>query len=205
MPAPIGFLMNVILFETPSRRLYPIIQKLVPEDHPAVAPATGYWSRLKETVQAGYQTVKERLNHEERFCACLRFATRLRVFYPASATSETAEKRFRQFLRLGYSKHSRWFWVDAVLAFFGIFLMFLPGPNIFFFYPAIRSFGHYQARNGVRNALSLSDVAFESEPLVDEIQDNLHDLDSVAGVIQQLETKYEMDDLKKLLTQLGEK
>ncbi len=197
--------MNVILFETHARRLYPIIQKLVSEDHPAAAPATGYWSRLKKTVQAGYQTVKERLNHEERFYACLRFATRLRVFYPASTTSETAEKRFRQFLRLGYSKHSRWFWMDALLAFFGIFLMFLPGPNIFFYYPAIRSFGHYQARNGARNALNLSDVVFKSEPLVDEIQNHLDDLDSVVGAIQQLEAEYQMDDLRKLLLQLGEK
>ena len=108
-------------------------------------------------------------------------------------------------MRLGYSKHSRWFWVDAVLAFFGIFLMFLPGPNIFFFYPAIRSFGHYQARNGARNALSLSEVAFKSEPLVDEIRNHLHDLDSVVAAVEQLEARYQMVDLKKLLLQLGEK
>ncbi len=196
--------MNVILFETSTRRLYPILQRMVREDQPVPA-ATGYWGRMKEWVQTGYQQIKERLNHEELFCACLRHATYLQVIYSASDTSESAEKRFRQFLRLGYSKHSRWFWVDAVLAFFGIFLMFLPGPNIFFFYPAIRSFGHYQARSGARNALSFSDIAFKSEPLVAEIQDHLHDLESVVGAIQQLETKYQVDDLKRFLLQLGEK
>ncbi len=196
--------MNVILFETSTRRLYPIGQSAVCEDQPALV-STGYWTRLKQKLRSGYQKIKERFNHEERFCACLRHATRLQVLYRASDTGEAAEKRFRQFLRLGYSKHSRWFWVDAVLAFFGIFLMFLPGPNIFFFYPAIRSFGHYQASDGARNALSLSDVAFKSEPLVDEIQNHLDDLDSVAGAIQQLEAEYQMDDLRKLLLQLGEK
>jgi len=196
--------MNVILFETSNRRLYPVIQTTVCEGRP-VAPATGYWGRLKQKLRSAYETIEERLNHEERFCACLRHATQLRVFSRASDNSEAAEKRFRQFLRLGYSKHSRWFWVDAVLAFFGIFLMFLPGPNIFFFYPAIRSFGHYQARNGARNALSLSEIAFKSEPLVDDIQDHLHDLESVAGAILQLETRYQVDDLKRSLLQLGEK
>jgi hypothetical protein len=196
--------MNVILFETPTRRLYPIIQTSVREDRP-VAETTRYWSRVKQKVRAGYETIEEKLNHQERFCACLRHATRLQVLHSNCDTGEAAEKRFRQFLRLGYSKHSRWFWVDAVLAFFGIFLMFLPGPNIFFFYPAIRSFGHYQARNGARNALSLSEVAFKSEPLVDEIQTHLHDLDSVVGPVRQLEAKYQMEDLRQSLLQLREK
>ena len=196
--------MNVILFETATGRLYPIIQAPVCETRPPVE-ATGYWAQLKQKVRAGYETIEERLNHEERFFACLRHAARLQVLHRASDPGEAAEKRFRQFLRLGYSKHSRWFWVDAVLAFLGIFLMPLPGPNIFFFYPAIRCFGHYQARNGARNSLSLSDVAFRSEPLVDEIQDHLHDLDSVATAVKQLETKYQMNDLGKLLLQLGEK
>lgn len=196
--------MNVILFETSTRRLYPIAQAAACDDRP-LAETTGYWGRLKQKLRAYYETIEERLNHEERFFASLRHPNHLQVICGGPATRETAEKRFRQFLRLGYSKHSRWFWVDAVLAFFGIFLMFLPGPNIFFFYPAIRSFGHYQARNGARNALSLSDIAFKSEPLVDEIQSHLHDLDSVDVAVEQLETRYQMDDLKKLLLQLGEK
>ncbi|MFB3904326.1 MAG: hypothetical protein ACE15E_12820 [Acidobacteriota bacterium] len=196
--------MNVILFETSSRRLYPLAQPVACEDRAAIRP-TGRWGRWKETLRAGYEAIEERLNHEERFCSCLRHATRLQVLHRASESSEAAEKKFRQFLRLGYSKHGRWFWVDAVLAFFGIFLMFLPGPNIFFFYPAIRSFGHYQARNGVRNAFSLLDVAFKSEPLVDEIQGHLRDLEAVVGAVEQLERKYQMADLRKSLLQLGEK
>jgi len=196
--------MNVILFETTSRRLYPIAQTSVREDRPVETP-TGYLGKLKLKLRSAYETIEERLNHEERFRACLRHATHLQVLHRSSDTSVEAEKRFRQFLRLGYSKHSRWFWVDAVLAFFGTFLMFLPGPNIFFFYPAIRSFGHYQARNGAQNALNLSEIAFNSEPLVDEIQAHLHDLESVADAIQQLETRYQLADLKRSLLQLGEK
>ncbi|RPJ87075.1 MAG: hypothetical protein EHM18_02960 [Acidobacteria bacterium] len=196
--------MNVILFETSSCDLYPILQHVVREDREIPAPR-GFWGGLKEQIRTGYQKIKERIHHEEAFCASLRHTTHLRVFYPTSNTSEEAEKRFRQFLRLGYSKHSRWFWVDAVLAFFGIFLMFLPGPNIFFFYPAIRSFGHYQARSGARHALGLSDITFNPEPLVDEIQDHLHDLESVDAAIQQLETRYQVDNLRLLLLKLGEK
>jgi len=195
--------MNVILFETSSRRLYPIGEHLICEDR-SVTVSTGHWAGLKNKVRTAYEMVEERLNHEERFLSCLRHAARLHVVYRVSEASETAEKRFRQFLRLGYSKHSRWFWVDAVLAFLGIFLMFLPGPNIFFFYPAIRSFGHYQARSGARNALNLSDINWTPEPLVDEIQHHLHDLGCVVSAIRELETRYQVDDLKRSLQKLGE-
>jgi hypothetical protein len=88
--------------------------------------------------------------------------------------------------------------LDAVLAFFGIFLMFLPGPNIFF-YPAIRCLGHYHARNSTSKALLLENVAFKAEPLIDEVQERLNHLDAIEGTIQELQRRYDLEDLKAFL------
>ncbi|HXK61625.1 MAG TPA: hypothetical protein PLP42_17200 [Acidobacteriota bacterium] len=196
--------MNLILFETSKGRLHPLLQ--TPQlRHRKREASAGYWSQLRERLHDGYQKVADRLNHEELLIANLRHVSQLEVIHSSSEPSTVAEKRFRQFLRLGYSKHRRWFWVDAVLAFFGSFLMFLPGPNVFFFYPAIRSFGHYQACNGARNALKLSQVTFRPDPLVDQIQNNLKNLNAIESAIRELETRYHFNDLKTALQHLGEK
>ncbi|RPI27029.1 MAG: hypothetical protein EHM61_09860 [Acidobacteria bacterium] len=196
--------MNVILFETVTGHLHPVLER-IESNSPTWEGKTGYWNRIKQKLHAGYQKLAERLHHEELFCANLRHANHLQVVHRSADTPEAVEKKLRQFLRLGYSKHARWFWVDAVLAFFGMFLMFLPGPNIFFFYPAIRSFGHHQARKGARNGLGISDIAFRPDPLVDLVQANLHDLNSIAGAMKELENRYKVDDLEAALGQLGEK
>jgi hypothetical protein len=194
--------MNLLLFRTRDGKLYPI-GRTAHEDAPSLVHATGRWHRLLARVNEGYRKLGERFNPQELVCANLRHAEHLQICHSSEITRETVEKRFRQFLELSYSKHRRWFWLDAVLAFFGIFLMFLPGPNVFFFYPAIRSLGHYHARNGTRKALELQHLAFKPEPLIDEIQGRLHELDAVGESIQELQRRYGLEDLKTFLIRLG--
>jgi len=194
--------MNLLLFQTPSGELFPVVPRAA-EDQPQHSVDAGWLDRWKAQIRRGYFKLAERFNHEELTCAHLRHAQGLAVRHSARQPSEAVEKKFRQFLNMRYSKHGRWFWIDAVLAFFGIFLMFLPGPNVFFFYPAIRSLGHYHARNGAKNVLSLESFSYHPEPLIDEVQEKLHDLDATTGAVEQLEKRYGFENLKKLLTQLG--
>jgi hypothetical protein len=92
-----------------------------------------------------------------------------------------------------------------VLAFLGIFLFFVPGPNVFFFYPAIRTLGHYFARNGARNALELRHVAYQTEPLIDQVQSLREDLERASETVLELQERYRLRDLSPVLAQLGEK
>jgi hypothetical protein len=194
--------MNLLLFQTPSGDPYPVVQRRA-EDHPSDRPDAGWLERWKVRVQKGYFLLAERFNNEELVCAHLRHAQRLDVRHAARFSSDTVEKTLRKWLEARQRKHTRWLWVDAVLAILAISLGVLPGPNVFLYYPAIRSLGHLHARNGARNVLSLQNLCVKPEPLIDEVQEKLHDLESATDVVEELEKRYEIDGLRKLLAQLG--
>jgi hypothetical protein len=81
----------------------------------------------------------------------------------------------------------------------------LPGPNIFFFYPAARTLGHYLARKGAQHALNCDKLSFHSEPLIDQVQNHLQDLKTVRDTLAGLVEHYQLPDLEKLLIPLGKK
>ena len=100
-------------------------------------------------------------------------------------------------------KHTRWAWIDAIIAVAGINLFLLPGPNIAFFYPAARSLGHYFARTGARRILALKTLHFQVEPLIDEVQIHLKmNPEDASAVLLELKQRYNLDDLDLLLKTL---
>jgi hypothetical protein len=110
----------------------------------------------------------------------------------------------RAYLRLRYSKHGRSLWVDGFLALLGTLLTPLPGPNIFF-YPAVRSMGHYLARKGARNAMELKSITFRQDPLIDLVQGRLDDLQSIQPTVRELSNRYRIENLEAVLKILREK
>ncbi len=81
----------------------------------------------------------------------------------------------------------------------------VPGPNIFFFYPAARTLGHYLARKGAQHALNCGKLSFHSEPLIDRVQNHLQDLKTVQDTLAGLVERYHLPDLERLLIPLGKK
>ena len=93
----------------------------------------------------------------------------------------------------------KWFIVDAIGAGLGGILTPLPGPNVFFFYPAIRALGHYLVRKGAGHASRLL-LSLNGEPLIDRVEKSgLPDLGRVRGELKLLEERYSMDPLEELL------
>jgi hypothetical protein len=138
-------------------------------------------------------------------CDNLRHLTRLDGYQGCRETTEDAEKKLRAYLRLRYSKHSRWLWVDEFLALLGTLLTPLPGPNIFFFYPAVRSTGHYLARKGARNAMKLESITFRQDPLVDLVQGRLDNPETIQATVRALSNRYRIENLEAVLRILREK
>ncbi len=195
--------MNLLLFETPDGRIYPVVE-IVSAPSEGLVTGSGRWSRIKKGVYQTYRRLMDRVDYHERLCSQLRHATDLQVYHPASIDSAEAQDRLRDFLKSCYSKHSRWIGIDAILAIVvGIPLIPLPGPNIFFFYPAARTLGHYLARRGAKHALRCDNLVFRSEPLIDQVQSHLQDLKMVQDLLGELAARYHLQDLKKILTLLG--
>ncbi len=198
-------LMNLLLFQTQAGNPYPILE-IASRPEPGFARGSARWSRIKKGVYQTYRSLMDRVDYHERLCSQLRHSTDLQVVHPSSINSAEAQDRLREFLRSCYSKHSRWFGIDAILAIVvGIPLMPLPGPNIFFFYPAARTLGHYLARKGAQHALNCDNLSFHSEPLIDQVQNHLQDLNTVHDTLAGLVERYHLPDLERLLIPLGKK
>ncbi len=157
------------------------------------------WDRLVDKVRRSYQSLKERLDHHEKVCSELRGAHGLRIVHPPSWDWREADERFRRFLKLRYNYHRTWLWVNGILAVLGSLLTPVPGPNLFFFYPAARAFGHYHARQGAAAALDSAKWSFEAEPLLGRVQAHLADLQRVKPEMAELEKRYQMKWLAKHL------
>lgn len=191
--------MNVLLFQTSKGILFPILEPLPPNDLPR---PPSRWGRLKRKIHFLYQKIEERLDYQERLCSDLRHAPQLDVYHPLSLNREESEKAFRDFLKMRYSKHQQWLWVDGVLALLGSLLVWVPGPNIFFFYPAARTVGHYLASKGAEQTLRRNLVSWQAEPLIDEIQAHLSDLAAVQGALAALRERYGIAHLETALRQM---
>ena len=196
--------MNLIVFAPSQGKFLPIIEASSSPD--IVADKTeNRWQKIKRGIRQTYYRLKEKIDHQENLCSQLRHTSELCVYYPSNQDISQISDQLYLFFKARYSKHSRWLCIDAILALLGIFFMPIPGPNFFFYYPAARTLGHYLARKGTQKALSTLQLSFTKEPLIDQIQTHLNNLEEVSGVITELETRYHLKNIEKLLCHLEEK
>jgi hypothetical protein len=159
----------------------------------------GTLEKLKHRVRSAYGKIRHKFDYQENVCSALRHAETLRLVHPESLKQQEAENQFRGFLDSRERKHKRWMIIDGVLALFGSLLTPIPGPNVFFLYPAVRALSHYLALRGVRQAQRLKLLTFEAESVIDRIQLNLERLDNVESEIRELEDRFDLRNLKSIL------
>ncbi len=106
------------------------------------------FARIKRALKKGYQELESRVPIEERLCSNLRNHDTVTLHVPSHVSPDAAAKLFLSFLKKCVKTHRRWLLADGVLAALGATLVWIPGPNIFFFYPAIRACGHHYAQAG---------------------------------------------------------
>ena len=159
----------------------------------------GRFHQLKSRVLNGYRRLRKRFSYKERMLGNLRHADRLSVFYAQGLDHKKVQRELDQLLQLGYRKHTMWLIIDTSLACLGSLLVWVPGPNIFFFYPAIRALGHYLARKGAIHTLQLI-PSFSPEPLINQVEQlgcsrRKLEIDK----LEKLEKLYSIDALGKFL------
>ncbi len=165
----------------------------VAEDEP------GRWARLRNKVQQGYQRMLERFDHVERLFAQLRHAQTVTLVHSTQCSGEEVQKKLERLARVGYSKHTSWLVVDALLACAGGILAPLPGPNIFFFYPAIRTMSHHFARKGALKVRTMA-FQFKTDSLLDELELSLAETSKPnLDTVRSLEERYNLKNLEEFL------
>ncbi|MFQ5739754.1 MAG: hypothetical protein ACE5JX_12145 [Acidobacteriota bacterium] len=195
--------MNLLLFQTRLGTTLPVLQRQAASGE-EIPHAFHRWRQLRGRINDYYQKFKESFDHCERLCGNLRHANRLSVYHCSRLTAGEAEKRLRDFLQFRYSKHNRWLWLDLLAAAPGGALFWLPGPNVFFYYPAVRALGHYLAREGARKAQRV-EASFEKEALIDSVQENMDQLENIRETLSTLEERYQVESLERQLNHLKDR
>jgi hypothetical protein len=124
--------------------------------------ARGVWwatgmSRLIRAVRDGYYELQNRLDPMEQVCKRMRHAGPMRVFFSSALSESEARAKLKSLLVGQRIRHGAWMIFDGLLA-LGMLpltpiLAPIPGPNLFFYYPALRTFSHWLAWQGVLDAL----------------------------------------------------
>ena len=189
---------NLLLFMKKGKPFFISSQRNLPslsEQGRLAGPAAG----LKQKILGFYNQFKERFDPQETVCSTLHFANQLHIVHPQRISEQEAARILEDFLSKSRKKHSFWMIIDTILAMMGGILTPIPGPNLFFFYPAARAVSHYFARRGVLNAQALQEKGFTTNSLLDSIQDNIDNLEAVASEIDKLENKYGCIHIERLL------
>jgi hypothetical protein len=165
-------------------------------------PEKGWIARLRFRLHTAYESLKRHFDYQENVCATLRHASSLKMLHPASISSEEARSRLEDFFAVMAGKHRRWAIIDAIVALFGVLLTPVPGPNIFFLYPAVRSLSHYLALRGVRRSQTLGVSSCETDEALTRIQEALNNLDGIEAEVKELGATYNIHRLRSLLEQI---
>ena len=116
-----------------------------------------WMSRLIGAVRDGYYELQNRLDPMERVFKRMRNAGPMRVHFSSSLSESEARARLKSLLAVQRIRHGFWMIFDGLLALGTVplapFLVPIPGPNLFFYYPALRTFSHWLAWQGVLSAL----------------------------------------------------
>ena len=195
--------MNLLLFQNHRKELFPVLESSPRHLRSEAQHQLSRWQQLKSEVKRYYQLLEEKLDYQERLCSDLRHTDDLKVHHASSLGQEKAQRDFREFLKKRYKKHFRWLWIDGVLAMLGGVLTPVPGPNVFFFYPAARTLGHYLAMKGAKKVLAATSFSLQSEPLIDEVQERLDELETARAIIETLEKQYNIPSLEDQLRKLS--
>ncbi|MFH1964458.1 MAG: hypothetical protein ABIJ42_02850 [Acidobacteriota bacterium] len=157
-------------------------------------------ARLGSKILEFYNKFKENFDPQENVCSTLRYADRIVLVHPMSIPEGDSTEILEQFLNRSGKKHGIWMVLDSILALMGGILTPIPGPNLFFFYPAARAFSHYFARKGVNTANAIEEKDFTTNPLLDTIQNNITDLETVSAEINKLEEVCRCWHIQRLLS-----
>ncbi len=121
-----------------------------------------------------YQKLEDRIDPLERMIKALNSPHSIHVLH---APSSNPESQFRDLLRAQVIKHTAWLIVDGILttvaAMFFWVLVPIPGPNVLFYYPALRLASHYRAMTGARRAFGSIEIKFDAMPDLARVEEDL--------------------------------
>ena len=133
-----------------------------------------FLKKLIVLIRDTYYKLEKKIDPMEQVFKRLRHASHLNLFYSPGLSEAEASEKFEALLIRQKNKHAFWAGVDfiiSIVAFsLSLFLIPLPGPNVFLYYPALRTLSHYLARRGARHGLTIKKRCLSPLPLISDIE-----------------------------------
>ena len=124
-----------------------------------------------------YLKLEDRIDPQERVLKAIAGVEVIVIYHGPGMDALKAEQCFSSILRRQRWKHIFWFLVDgivaSVVAVFTPFLAPIPGPNVLFYYPFLRVWGHYRATRGCAAGLDSRRSRFICLPELSGLEENL--------------------------------
>jgi len=134
----------------------------------------GFLKKLIVLIRDTYYKLEHKIDPMEQVFKRLRHASHLNLFYSPGLSEAEASEKFEALLIRQKNKHTFWAGVDFIISIFTFFLspilIPLPGPNLFLYYPALRTVSHYLARRGARHGLTVKERRLAPLPLISDIE-----------------------------------
>lgn len=161
------------------------------------AGAAGLWKRIR----ARYQKWTESTLAQERSLKKARKAGCVQVCYPSDLSEAEAAALFARRVREEMRHHVKWLLIDFPLLVPAALAMFIPGPNVFFLFWAIRVMGHYHAWEGGKHLLKPGVVQLQPSSDLGEWERVLRDRisEKLAHALGSLEKKTGLRNLRSVL------
>lgn len=124
-----------------------------------------------------YEILEDKIDPTERVLKTMASVEHLTIHFAPRLDDREAPRLLRKLLRRQAGKHTMWLLIDGavgvVVILFTPILVPIPGPNVFFYYPALRWISHYRALKGARRGLNLHGIEFASLPQLAGLEENL--------------------------------
>lgn len=167
----------------------------------------GNWlSRLIRAIRDGYSELQNRLDPMERVFKSMRYAGPMRMHFSSSLSELEARAKLKSLLVGQRNRHGIWMICDGLLA-LGMLpltpvLVPIPGPNLFFYYPALRTFSHWFAWKGVLAGLKNMPPQLVAREEIENLENMIGRsgvLDSAAE-IQDLSSRMKLEQLPDFIS-----
>jgi len=159
--------------------------------------AANFVKNLTIVVREYYNRLEYKIDPMERVFKRMRHASEIRLYYASTLTETQAAELLEQLWGRERNKHLFWFGVDCAVTVVAILLspilIPIPGPNILFYYPGLRTISHFLAWRGVLQGRRLTPRLYFPQVEIADIE----------ATLKQGREQIDFEKVRQLAKQMG--
>lgn len=159
--------------------------------NPGMETAPERGKKLWQRVKNWYEQSAVELFAGDRFVRRLGYFRKIKVLMTRPIDTAVVKARLQQMLRDRSYHHLRWMAIDLLLLPLTFFTMFLPGPNVLFFYLVFRIYSHWMTYRSASKTV-LENVEVEVSGKASEVNAILRKGSDMRSFLKEVRDRYRL-------------